>query len=320
MLRKAMPEIPQNEWFPAKDTEDLRLSKKSEGIERADPCKRRCYLLPYVNLETLSESPAKLLSLMHNRAFHPPSSWVAWDVASHQTVFQLAMVEVAYNPHCVAITLHQHRFGELVAWDVEEAHEWSMVGFPRAYLAFEAQYELAIFLRMMMESLLENTISVTTHASEVWQDTTAGVVNGYLGTVVSYSSQCFSSPLRFSIDRVLELLESRCKTAMDELWLMQTDFLYLRERLARAQSARYYSALPENERLDHLIQQTLGPIRRVDVSRFVFDQVNFLSKSLEHDAGCSVIRQHLPQKHTDALRAIRCILTSQFHSQAADLL
>ena len=188
LLRRAMPEMQQHRFFETRFTNGTRPSLQVD---------RKSWLLPYLSVETLSQDGTKLLALIHARSAYSPAHWIASDIDSLRAGFDLAELKVAYNPHCVVVTVDG--FGDLVQWDSVRAHTQEVVGFPRAQLAIEAQSELSRFLRNMVEVLLSDAGGATPQGRDRWDTFTAncGVLDSDGVPHVKYYDEQFGAPCRY---------------------------------------------------------------------------------------------------------------------------
>ncbi|KAI5367901.1 hypothetical protein Slin15195_G030350 [Septoria linicola] len=166
-------------------------------------------------------------------AHYSPADWAPFDL--HQTGYgiRLKLVAMEYNPHCVLIDVNE--FGKTVAWDTLTFHRWDMISFIRAVLVLDAQCTLSIFLRNIVEILL-NTDGGRTPAlgmsklQALVPDTNLKPAGEILReTVVSP----FGPPPVLDVHRVHQTLQARLRVAEDTLWLLQKDPAVAREDLAR---------------------------------------------------------------------------------------
>ncbi|KAK4895681.1 hypothetical protein LTR27_006162 [Elasticomyces elasticus] len=278
MLQQAMPDMATKPWFQAiNDARLLSLLPYDRGsLLRERPAfmsaqVQTAYLLPFLDLTTLSEQPEKLLMLIHVRTQHSVVDWILRDKKAHDVAFEQGMLCAEYNPSCVV--MRAEGFGQLVQWQEVDSHAGHHIGFPRALLAFRAQSRLASFLRTMADTLLAvdtgdgpkgdssfiervaeaSALSVVAEQMHYQRFFTAPQLPGYCG-----------------MSKVLELLGARYEADRDELLLLQTEPLYLREKLARAQYTWYYLRLSHADQMAHLAEQILGVITKADNSRFVY--------------------------------------------------
>ncbi|KAK4543626.1 hypothetical protein LTR36_005271 [Oleoguttula mirabilis] len=317
LLLKAMPEMYQHKWF---ESRPKRSPQSTADRSLSSAAARSGWLLPYLSVEALSQDWTKLLALMHVRTVYRPAQWMAFDNDSQQNGFESALLDLGYNPHCVAID--EKHFGELVQWNREKAHRLEMIGFPRAHLAFEAQSELSGLLRRMVDLLLGDTGDDTPQGSDLWDASAKTGFNVSGSGVVAESAYYlgpYSAPCRFDADRIQSLLLGRCAAAKDTLWLLQRDPWNFREYLAQAQSTSYHRQLPEEEKIDHLIRHTLSAVNHVDLASRMLDEVNMIMDIMHDHEEKIMPGEPLPQEYDDALSMMRSTLVGQFNTQTKDL-
>ena len=70
---------------------------------------RLSLLLPYMNLETLSEDHTKLICLLHHRITHKPADWAIFDSNQLHTAWSWGKFDEPMAPGCV--TMHGEHYG-----------------------------------------------------------------------------------------------------------------------------------------------------------------------------------------------------------------
>jgi hypothetical protein len=73
LLQQVEPTLPRKKWTVP------RLSYAGTGLEEVREQHRQLFLLPYLDLETLSKDASILFGLLHNRTFFSPVEWVKHD-------------------------------------------------------------------------------------------------------------------------------------------------------------------------------------------------------------------------------------------------
>ncbi|KAK5726326.1 hypothetical protein LTR17_012855 [Elasticomyces elasticus] len=280
MLQQAMPDMATKPWFQAiNDARLLSLLQYDRGsLLRERPAfmsaqVETAYLLPFLDLTTLSEQPEKLLMLIHVRTQHSVVDWILRDKKAHDVAFEQGMLRAEYNPSCVVMRVEG--FGQLVQWQEQDSHAGHHIGFPRALLAFKAQSILASFLRTMANTLLAVDTGDGPRGDSLLIERVGEASALSVAAEQTHYRRFFTAPqlpeLRGMV-KVLELLATRYETDRDEVLLLQTEPLYLREKLARAQYTWYYQRLSHADQMAHLAEQILGAITKADNSWFVYGQ------------------------------------------------
>ncbi|KAK5735391.1 hypothetical protein LTR17_008243 [Elasticomyces elasticus] len=280
MLLQAMPDMAKKPWFQAiNDARLLSLLQYDRGsLLRERPAFmsaqiQTAYLLPFLDLTTLSEQPEKLLMLIHVRTQHSVADWILRDKKAHDVAFEQGMLCAEYNPSCVV--MRAEGFGQLVQWQKEDSHAGHHIGFPRALLAFRAQSRLASFLRTMTDTLLAVDTGDGPRGDSSFVERVGEASTELAAKEQMHYQRFFTAPQlpeNRGMVKVLELLAARYETDRDEVLLLQTEPLYLREKLARAQYTWYYQRLSHADQMAHLAEQILGAITKADNSCFVFCQ------------------------------------------------
>ena len=239
-----------------------RLAGKTMGEQEKY---RTAYLLPYLNLQCLSEEWSNLINLLHYRATSRPEEWVVFDNAQIQSAWHQSALREKSADGC--ITMNGDRYGKWQAFDHQRVHSGYAYGAPRALLILEAQQQLLRFLRkftavILRDSSLENSVSfeprllltnsspdIETQACSKWTESIRTHSQAFaskpwtsLGSI--YASQPFYSPPKFDIDSITEIAENQACEAHDELWLLQTDPAYFYER-AKYQEASWHQGIPK---------------------------------------------------------------------------
>lgn len=154
VLQEAMPDMYPSKW-PV-----MKLNNPGNGWTTLRAF-RKVYLLPYVNLETLSEDPMRLSSLLHYRTKYKPEDWVMLDRKQIRLGWGTGSLQVEFNSNCVV--MYGAEYGKLVPWNPDSAHRWDIIGYPLARLVLEAQQTLLSLLRGVVD-ILTKDIAINTTA------------------------------------------------------------------------------------------------------------------------------------------------------------
>ena len=218
------------------------------------------YLTPYLDAQSLSEEPLRLLAMMHYRSHTDQADWISFDREQCHIGFQTCHIQSAYNPHCV--TVCGENFGKLVQWDKNAAHRWDTIGYPFARLIFKAQHRISDFLREIVDLLLQNEIDKAPRGRDEWDDLVASAFKqkkSYIGKS-AYCEQAFSAAPSFDAERIVKLFRPRLNAASDQLWQMQTDPIYARHIVDRMLLLEHLSRLNKREQQ---AKQSVAPLRSV---------------------------------------------------------
>ncbi|KAK3115233.1 hypothetical protein LTR53_005644 [Teratosphaeriaceae sp. CCFEE 6253] len=215
ILKVALPYIQNRPWAAAsllyKQADENGYTWKSRHAE---------WLLPYLDLQSLSDTPWRLLALLHHRTQHSIEEWFMLDTQQLRVPFAQGTLSLAYNPHCVVT--HGDRFGHLQQWDEAAAHRFDIVGFPRAQVTFEAQAQLGESMKMIVDLLLK--IEAPTGNSKWLSSVKSGFGQPASGKTLSgILDWPFNAPPVFDGHALLETLRLRRDTAKTQLRGVQDD-------------------------------------------------------------------------------------------------
>lgn len=179
---------------------------------------RKQHLLPFIDIETLSQDSMCLLALLHYRSNSEIDDWVMHDFEQLNVGFNWTMGPPAFNPHCVV--MYGEHLGRLIPWNQQSAHRHDIIGYPKAVLILEAQATLFTFLRKTIEILLEPGLQEATAGHEQWDS----LVQSDFGQIDSTSLvhrrlQAFRSPPRLDMAAIVKSLTEQKDIMFDELWL-----------------------------------------------------------------------------------------------------
>ncbi|KAK4543688.1 hypothetical protein LTR36_005333 [Oleoguttula mirabilis] len=317
ILCAAMPDMYKYERLPA----DMlyKLLRRDGMKERDFKDYHNNWLLPYLDVASMSEDPMKLLSLLYYRTKYRPADWVQWDCQQLQTAFAEGTLVIAYNPHCVV--MHGEHFGELVQWDEASAHRGDIVGFPRAEVTLEAQRILAEVLEEVVGALLEN--GEPAQGNDKWLALVASRfkhrTSSWEHDPSMHHTAPFGPPPRFDIAQSLERLEARMYAAEDALWRMQTGPEEVRNLLQRVKSSVWYQQQTEDVRQEQLARMTIGHFVRSEQLKTVVYHARHAF--FVHERYHTVIAEgiYLPKAYDEALQLLMAELKTLFRGQVSDL-
>jgi hypothetical protein len=162
----------------------------------------------------------KLIHLIHVRSESDAARWAIFDTHSNWRDFTKS--PYTYNPG--AVIMHGEHYGKLVEFNVEEAHSWHQVGFPRAVLTFKTQRKLAAALRAIVDAVVADA---EPSGHEKW---TALMLRGPQGGhEEALYGQEFTPPAKIEPLGFLERVRNQLDEHIDEIELMQTDHEYMRQ-------------------------------------------------------------------------------------------
>jgi hypothetical protein len=189
---------------------------------------RDSWFLPYLDVETLSEDPTLLLSMLHHRSCNELEKWLAFDNANLGLVEHFIIMSNIFNRNCVV--MQGPDYGKLVAWKAEQAHRWEIVRFTKAYVLLSAQRTMFTLLSKCVKGLLME--ATTLPELELTPKSDSMIANDFsrFKTNFQWSTDFvkpFSAPRSFDAREIFELITSRYRVVLDELDLLQTDPQYI---------------------------------------------------------------------------------------------
>ncbi|KAK5717499.1 hypothetical protein LTR17_016033 [Elasticomyces elasticus] len=312
LIRAAMPDIYPSKWLEAvADVQKLFDEGVSNTATRhlleKKVSPRKCWLVPYLNVETMVEAD-RLLQLLVVRTGYSAQQLLAYDLERTDLAFVDSHVKVLYNAHAVVMCEEAGEVGDLIRYDARMIHRGDVVGFPRAQLAFEAQKILYTFLTEVLSQLLAGglydpppgSLVLNTAVSEA----SAVSVNGRS----SYNLRAFSKPLLCDFVGLQETLQSLMKLAHDDMWLVQTDVMYFREKLAIPEAAARYHKTPEKMRRALLLRSVVETVDDVNLALKVEFRIEECMEEIREYAGSVRRGCSMPVTYNEALSALQSAL------------
>ncbi|KAK4908663.1 hypothetical protein LTR49_022475 [Elasticomyces elasticus] len=296
----------------ARHYNDKTVQNVKSAKEEHDEKTRNNQFLPYLDLQTLSENPASLLALLHNRSHTDPATWAMFDCE------QLEIGVQSYNPHCVV--LYGKFYGSLIPWNAASAHRQDIVGYPKATLILEAQQILTTFLRKMVDLVLANGLEAAAQDRAQWDalavsdfqtERVAGSLSRRLGA--------YRAPPCYRIDDIVRMLVERCEVMFEELLLQQHDSVYFRNYLSRVSSTAFMAALDEDARQKQAVTHALGYVLWADVMRVALEHAKFAQFVQKPHEDQVKPGKPLPAEYACALKLLEQHLTTVFAGQLKDL-
>jgi len=306
LLHKAMPKMYASKWpIPHMDRDGAEPFSKREL--------RNVFLLPYINFDTLSEDPMKLLSLLYYRTKYAPEDWIAFDCRQVKIGYWSGFLQIDFNRRCVV--MFGRKYGSMVDWEERAAHQWDIIGFPLAQLVLEAQHTLTGLLRNVVEQLTADVSTIPSPSpSSKWQEVVnAGFkVHGTTEFWSAYANEPFSAPPVFSASRMLSIAETRRSEAEDETWLLQTDPAYFQASIARQKGVKLYEVLSGSKRTEVVANNVLKSAHcRLMMWRMIDEECKHVSEM--HNAFRDSINKgdKIPSKWRLAVGALELLLVNK---------
>ena len=124
--------------------------------------------------------------------------------------------------------MHGEAYGTVKAFNSEAAHTWAEAGFPRAYLTFKAQLEIAYWLDAVIDTLIKDA---GPSGNTEWAAMVAGGLHSSYeeGAWSPYHLQEFAPPSTFDLKNIVRKVRDHLNMILDEMELMQTSVEHMRQ-------------------------------------------------------------------------------------------
>ncbi|KAJ4424657.1 hypothetical protein N0V82_000585 [Gnomoniopsis sp. IMI 355080] len=241
------------------------------------------WLLPYLDLESLSRSPLSFLSLLNSRTQHPPWQWTLFDKMHIVAAEHFQIIPSQYNSKC--ISFHPDDYGRLRDWDRELAHRQTILGYTQGIFVLTAQGRMMSLLKKVVDSILYD-IQHRRHLGEaadydepgaterrsvpVQQKWAQLVGNGFSTfgmqprvTKSSYTNQHLVAPPQADPVVLSKKIRAVYQDAFDGLWALQTDPSAVQLAVKELCSCIYFHYLDKAKEWDRIADEVLlVPMRR----------------------------------------------------------
>ncbi|KAM3418293.1 hypothetical protein BST61_g4293 [Cercospora zeina] len=321
VIRQVMPDIAPRQGFVV---DEILKRQKFSGGQRVIPTfaakHHKGLLLPYLDMETLSQRPHDILALLYQRTRSKPADWLPYDSFQLDPMFRFPFLRTSYNPHCVQ--MHGGQYGQLVSWEKNAAHRLDVVGFPRAFLVFHAQHELSTLLRRFVDSIVAQP-SATTVGGRDQLDTLAS--NGFMdeedwARQNVHTGTSRSQPPDLNMENITDAFWTRFMAAEDELWLLQTDPMYLRNHFSRFEGAIISQDLNREEAMWYKSYISTMPLAIWESWFRLYVESEMTLNSLKASGGPVKCGKPLPEKYEVALASFERALREEFDAQSDDIM
>ncbi|KAK5694381.1 hypothetical protein LTR17_024862 [Elasticomyces elasticus] len=268
IIQQVAPEMLVADWLEAGFAFEEEYGPKAakHGRHMQSTARRMFWLLSYLTVDTLSKDPTKILSLLHVRTSELLEHLLVFDLERTTAAFDGCFVKINYNAMCVSmLDSEAGRIGDMVRFDASQVHRGDTVGFPRAELAFEAAHTLSKFLDKIVSKVLTNECGPPQGRLKL--DALLGKsAQASLGARLRYYERPFAKPYKGDFIRLHDLLTSGMKAARDEVWLMQTEPMYLREKFAQIETQQHYRRLSPTSQAECILQSLIDTIDHVHLA------------------------------------------------------
>ncbi|KAK3716365.1 hypothetical protein LTR37_006515 [Vermiconidia calcicola] len=330
LLRSAMPDLLTNRYsivhsFYTRDRL-FKISRQSASgrIERetANRMQRRendRYLLPNLDEASLSKSATRFLALMRYRAYARPADWFLFDAEQSGVEFHHSGRTRLYNPHCVV--LRGKNFGQLIQWEVQAAHRWDIVGFPRAHFVLGVQFNISQLIRRTLDQLLERGHGSPPLGRYAWYALVATEFRSPNPSVErpAYYDQQFFAPPRFDARQAAEMFRLRHDSTYDELQRVQTDPLYARHRIKQVEDLAIDKTVSEKDKQLRICTYPLHAVTNFVRWGWLSKEAEFVSFAWKKCNRNIVIGSPLPLEYSYALDRFEACLVAALTPMVEEL-
>jgi hypothetical protein len=301
------------------------IANAMQAFNTHNDSQREQNLLPFVDVETLSQDPMSLFVLLHYRSDSDIADWVMHDSEQLKAGFNWTMGPPVFNPHCVI--MYGTHLGRLIPWNKHSAHRHDIIGYPKAVLILEAQAALFAFLRKMVKILLEPSLQEATAGHQQW-DVLVQSDFGRIGPIplLCRRTEAFRSPPQLDMADIVKSLIEQTDVISDELWLLQTDSAYFHAHLLQAKNNETYDRLSTEWREQWVLGFALCYSVWADNFQTALIQATSVlkmqkelggdvrpGKSLptEYEAILVLFQRHLEQLLEGQVRDLRCLVPQE---------
>jgi len=194
------------------------------------------WLLPYIDVETFSEEPDKLLGLIDCRARCAAEEFLMVDMMHTRVRWATASVATEY---CLCgIILHGESYGTVLDVDNDSIHRGDMVGYPRALVVLKSQRTVLTLLQRIVKKLIHDRDDTNKQGCSDWRQKALVGFRIDAQTAWAFTNISFESPPGSNVDRMVSIAKLRLEEFSDELRLHQTDWPRLREIIKRSKAIR----------------------------------------------------------------------------------
>lgn len=262
------------------------------------------WFLPYLDVETLSQSPLVLLSLLHSRTTYAPHLWANYDRINIVGAEHVQVLGACYNPNC--ISFHPNNYGALCKWDGKLCHRGIILGYTQGIYVLTAQGRMMGFLRAFVDRLLgdiqqrrrcgveddndESTVDISAEQSLQPQPRWEQLVqsrfspSGHNATSSwsLHANQHLIAPPRADPMEIYSKIRASHQSALDKLWELQNDPGSVQLAVRELCSCYYFYFLDREQEWDRIVDDViLLPIRREKWWRQTLKEAESLIESHE---------------------------------------
>lgn len=219
----------------------------------------------WLDLDSLAQDHTKLLSLLYLRTVYEPHSWAPFDTRSSYLCFATSGGVHLHNAK--SVVMHGKCYGTMKNFDVNSAHGWAEIGFPRAAYTFRAQLEISILLKNAANLV---TANVKASGNSSWTSLISqGLHSAHEGAGWgSYNNQEFAPPTQFNPDSLLEKARNHLNILVDEIELMQTNPEHMRQYILEVKASTHFGGKESTDVVWAQIARTISTGWTTEISRW----------------------------------------------------
>ena len=248
------------------------LSDQIQDMEKAIYPNRKKFLVPYLSLDVLVTNPAVFLNLLYNRIRFSPEDWAPYDCEQHAQYWGAGFLQIDYLG--LVIIIHGRKYGTLTKWNSEAVYRLDCIGYPRGVLILEAQAQIIILLRNLVDLVLEGVDTNKPGSCTKWHEHASLGFGQSIGAELwsPYVNQPFAAPPRFEIDRFVQSARARLQAAEDHLWLMQTDPSYMHHFIKLSTMGDLHATISSDKFCSCVTTEIMWDVRNLCMWRWVVNE------------------------------------------------
>lgn len=273
---------------------------------------------PWLTPSEFAEDRMRLLSLLHVQTVIPPKDWLAFDTIHTATLLHSAETQVPYNEKYVQ--LYGDKYGRLTVFDVDLVHARAVLGFPRAFYAFNAQKRVASMLESVVHSsLAEAALTGNTQ----WTAAMSSRLQSGEAAWNPYTSPGLTAPSTGLDTKVmLQASRDRFNKIVDDIEILQTDPEYMRNyALTTKANIRWDADVPTALKWDYVSESIIFTwIHSLSMWHNLYDACQRIHDACEQHDGSAVLQPgvHLSLEASEAFNHLGNTLMHVLGMQTAE--
>ena len=217
-----------------------------------------------------------------------------------------------FDPSCLTTLTSKFK---LVPWEATSVHRGDTIGFPRAMLVFQAQYELMRILSSLVEKLVEGLSNQPNPADFEMVDIMTAKKAKALEFATAYLGHPYTASPVFDMEKLVSIAQTRHDLNQDHLYELQTNPDYLRREVSLIDEGEYKNIIGLGEYSFAAIDLE----QDIWIARFwewTLEEVKSLQACQAKCAGDITPGSPLPDEFDKKLGLVELLLTQTMEGQA----